>query len=193
MSEKEEGQRLESASLTVADIIRKRSEEGQFVSTEEICASLTELGFLKSGEEQRSLVEVIIQQAIEEQGDLKEIEGKNGVSRYYSSIYMVDKYVKILIQKGEDPLLMIAEIVRENSKIYPRPIPLDIFKESPFKFSEEVLLGFLEEMDEQEEYQDIARTTTSIGTIYLYSTHHLEPDYASTLAEWLDVGQADNP
>jgi hypothetical protein len=48
-------------------------------------------------------------------------------------------------------------------------------------------------MDGQEEYEDIARTTTSIGTVYLYSTRHLEPDYASTLAEWLDVGQANNP
>jgi len=93
ISEKREGQRLESVCLAVAEIIRKQSERGQIVSPEEIRARLTELGFLKSGEEQRSLVEVIIQQAIEEQGDLKEIEGKNGVSRYYSSIYMGDKYV----------------------------------------------------------------------------------------------------
>jgi len=193
MCEKKERERLESVCLAVAEIIRKQSERGQIVSPEEIRARLTELGFLKSGEEQLSLFEVIIRQAIEEHGDVKEIEGKNGVSRYYSSIYMGDKYVKILIQKGEDPLLMIAELVRENSKIYPRPIPFHIFKESPFEFSEEVLLDFLKEMGEQEEYQDIARTTTSIGTVYLYSTHHLEPDYASTLAEWLDVGQANNP
>ncbi|HSB04584.1 MAG TPA: hypothetical protein VLK23_05265 [Thermodesulfobacteriota bacterium] len=193
MSEKREGQRLESVCLAVAEIIRRQSERGQLVSPEEIRARLTELGFLKSGEEQRSLFEVIIQQAIEEQGDLREIEGKNGVSRYYSSIYMGDKYVKILIQKGEDPLLMIAEMVRENSKIYPRPIPIDIFSGSPFEFSKEVLLDFLKEMGKQEEYQDIARTTTSMGRIYLYSTHHLEPDFASTLAEWLDVGQASNP
>jgi len=192
MSDKREGQRLESAGLAVADIIRKQSEEGQIIAPEEIGARLIEVGFLISGEEQLSLFEVI-RQAMEEHGDLKEIEGKDGVPQYYSSIYMGDKYVKILIQKGEDPLLMIAEIVRENSKIYPRPIPIDIFKESPFEFSEKVLLHFLKEMDGQEEYQDIARTTTSIGTVYLYSTHHLEPDYASTLAEWLDVGKANNP
>jgi hypothetical protein len=48
-------------------------------------------------------------------------------------------------------------------------------------------------MGEQEEFQDIALATTSMGRVYLYSTHHLEPDYASTLAEWLDVGQANNP
>lgn len=192
MSERREGQHLESVGLALTDIIRKQSEEGQIIAPEEIGARLTELGFFISGEEQLSLFEVI-RQAREEHGDLKEIEGKDGVPRYYSSIYMGDKYVKILIQKGEAPLLMIAEIVRENSKIYPRPIPIDIFKKSPFEFSEEVLLHFLKEMGGQEEYQDIARTTTSMGTVYLYSTHHLEPDYASTLAEWLDVGQANNP
>ena len=51
----------------------------------------------------------------------------------------------------------------------------------------------LEKMGAQGEYEDIARTTTSVGTVYLYSRRHLEPDYAFTLAEWLDVGQVNNP
>ena len=42
-------------------------------------------------------------------------------------------------------------------------------------------------------YRDIARTRTSAGNAYLYSTTHLEADYASSLAEWIDVGQYDNP
>jgi hypothetical protein len=45
----------------------------------------------------------------------------------------------------------------------------------------------------QEEFSDIAATKTSEETIYLYSTLHLEPDYASMLDEWLDVGQYQNP
>ena len=40
---------------------------------------------------------------------------------------------------------------------------------------------------------DIARTATSASGCYLYSTRHLEPDHAAVLAEWLDVGQFDNP
>jgi len=48
-------------------------------------------------------------------------------------------------------------------------------------------------MPGQEEYQDIAQTTTSIGTIFLYSTRHLDPGHASMLAEWFDVGQFNNP
>jgi hypothetical protein len=29
--------------------------------------------------------------------------------------------------------------------------------------------------------------------VFLYSTRHLDPDHASMLAEWLDVGQYRNP
>ncbi|OGP96056.1 MAG: hypothetical protein A2157_18875 [Deltaproteobacteria bacterium RBG_16_47_11] len=191
MTQEREAKQIEFASLAVTDIIRKRSEEGRFVLHEEIRARLTEMSFLQSGEQLSPLD--VLKQAREEHGDLKEIEGKDGIPRYYSSIYMSEKYVKILMQKGEDPLLMIAEIVRENSKIYPRPIPLSIFEESPFEFSKDDLLDFLKRMTGIEGYQDIAQTTTSIGTVYLYSTHYLEPDYASTLAEWFDVGQANNP
>jgi hypothetical protein len=72
-------------------------------------------------------------------------------------------------------------------------VPLDIFRESPFDLTQEEILDCLKKMAEQGEYQDITQTTTSIGTIFLYSTQHLEPDYASSLAEWLDVGQANNP
>ena len=48
-------------------------------------------------------------------------------------------------------------------------------------------------MREQKEYQDIAQTVTSVGTQFLYSTDYLDPDHTFTLAEWLDVGQLNNP
>jgi hypothetical protein len=36
-------------------------------------------------------------------------------------------------------------------------------------------------------------TMTSASSVFLYSTLYLEPAHASMLAEWLDVGQFDNP
>ena len=87
----------------------------------------------------------------------------------------------------------MAEIVRENSAIYPRPVPLNIFREPPFDLTQEEILDCLGKMGTQEEYQDITQTTTSIGTVFLYSNQHLDATYASILAEWLDVGQANNP
>jgi hypothetical protein len=48
-------------------------------------------------------------------------------------------------------------------------------------------------MQGEKEYLDIASTTTSSSRVFLYSTLHLEPDHAEMLAEWLDVGQFENP
>jgi hypothetical protein len=35
--------------------------------------------------------------------------------------------------------------------------------------------------------------STSAGHVFLYSSRYLERDYALMLAEWVDVGQFENP
>jgi hypothetical protein len=184
----------EGTCLAAATIIRKKSKSGQLTLPEEILTELTGQNLLKSeNSDQKSQFGDALKQAIEKNEDLREISGRDGTPRYYSTQSLSETYARILIQKKENPLLLMAEIVRENSAIYPRPVPLDIFRESPFDLTQEEILDCLKKMAEQGEYQDITQTTTSIGTIFLYSTQHLEPDYASSLAEWLDVGQANNP
>ncbi|MBM3299678.1 MAG: hypothetical protein FJY85_06970, partial [Deltaproteobacteria bacterium] len=119
--------------------------------------------------------------------------GRNGIPYYYSVQSLSETYAGILMRKSENPLWLIAEVVRANSQLYPRPVPLDSFHELPFGLTPEEIAECLAIMGQQKEYQDIAQTITSIGTLFLYSTQHLEPDHASTLAEWLDVGQVNNP
>jgi hypothetical protein len=180
--------------LTIAEIIRRRSETGQLVQFEEILTELTGQGLLESEvAEQRSHFESVLKQTVEKNEDLNEISGGDGILYYYSAQSLSETYARILIQKGKNPLLLMAQIVRENSAIYPRPVPLGIFMGSPFDLTQEEILQCLKKLGEQEEYQDIAQTTTSIGTIFLYSNQHLDPGHASMLAEWLDVGQANNP
>jgi len=106
---------------------------------------------------------------------------------------MTETYAMILLQKQGDPLRLIAETVRENSAVYPRPVPLDIFTQPPFDLTRQEVLNDLERMAAEDEYRDIVPTTTSASRVFLYSTLHLEPEYASMLAEWLDVGQFNNP
>jgi len=175
-------------------IIRERSEEGQPAQPEEIFAELIGQGLLELEDgDERFHLEIVLKEAVEQKEDIKEISGSNGIPCYYSTMSLTEAYVRILIQRKENPLSLMAEIVRENSSVYPRPVPLDIFKESPFDFTQDELLVCLKKMAEEREYQDIAQTITSIGTMFLYSTQYLEPDYASSLAEWLDVGQVNNP
>jgi hypothetical protein len=184
----------EAACLAAAMIIRDKSRSGQLTLREEILTELTRQGFLKPEDSDvGSQFEAILKHTIEKNGDLKEICDRQSIPHYYSKESMVERYANILIQKGGDSLVLMAEMIRENSKIYPRPIPLDVFAESPFGFAREEIFSHIRKMAEQEEYQDIKQTTTSIGTVFLFSTLYLEPDYAAFLAEWLDVGQVNNP
>lgn len=184
----------ETICLAIAKIVRERSKIGQLTLPEEIFTELTGQNLLKSeNSDQKSQFWDALKQAIKKNEDLREISEREGTPRYYSAQSLSETYARILIQRQQNPLLLMAEIVRENSAIYPRPVPLDIFRESPFDLTEKEILDCLKEMAQQKEYQDIAQTITSIGTIFLYSTQHLEPDYASSLAEWLDIGQSNNP
>ncbi len=197
-SEETDGKKLqieEPLRQRMADLIRMKSRDGHFTSRTEIRQDLLDRQLFpsqpKEGEPDR--FQLLLEKTLDEHGDLREIPGKEAEPRYYSSVYMSDSYVQLLLRKEGDPLSMIAETVRENSLVYPRPLPLTTFKNSPFDLTEEEVLACLRQMAEREEYGDIQQAATSIGTVFLYSTLHLDRDYASMLAEWLDVGQFNNP
>jgi hypothetical protein len=178
----------------ILKIIRDRSKSGQFVRAEEIEDELREQGFLTPEDvEQKAHLETLLKEVLKENRDLKAISGSNGIPCYYSDLSLSETYAGILVRKSENPLWLIAEVVRENSRLYPRPVPTDSFRGQPFGLTGEEIEECLATMGEQKEYQDIAQTITSVGTQFLYSTHYLDPDHAVTLAEWLDVGQINNP
>jgi hypothetical protein len=89
--------------------------------------------------------------------------------------------------------MLMAEIVRENSAVYPRPVPVETFSDPPFDMTEEEIKTCLARMAGQEELKDICQTTTSAGTLFLFSRLHLEPGHAAMLADWQDVGPLTDP
>jgi hypothetical protein len=178
----------------IIEIIGGKSQAGQLISQNEIFHRLLERGLIKDNKEGAAKVlETLLEKALEENGDVIRLHTQGEEPYFFSSQFMSESYARILIQKRADPMLLIAEIVRENSAIYPRPVPLDTFKHSPFDLTLEEIQVYLSQMAKLDEYRDIMQTTSSIGTAFLYSTSHLDPGYASMLAEWLDVGQANNP
>ena len=178
----------------IADFLRERSREGQLTSRDELLQHLTIGNKLPATpEEQAAAFESSLQEAFEKNRDLQELADPAGLIYFCSSQYMTEVYANILIRKKGSPLALMAGIIRENSAVYPRPIPLETFKQPPFDMAEDDIQACLKQMANQEEYQDIRQTRTSIGTTYLFSGTHLEPDHASMLAEWLDVGQFQSP
>jgi hypothetical protein len=175
-------------------MIRQSSEANQLIAESEILPRMADQHLLISqAADPAEEVGDILKKVVDGSEDLHELAAQDGSRRYYSSHFMTETYAMILLQKLGDPLRLITETVRENSAVYPRPVPLDIFTQPPFDLTRQEVLNDLERMAAEEEYRDIVPTTTSASRVFLYSTLHLEPEYASMLAEWLDVGQFNNP
>lgn len=183
----------EAACQAIAALIRQSSEAGQLISEFEILRRVADehLVILPAGGPAEDAN--ILKKIVERNGDLHELTARDGSRRYYSLNFMTEAYAIMLLQKQDDPLRLIAESVRQSSELYPRPIPLEFFTRPPFDFTLQEVLSYLEQMGAEEEYRDILQTTTSASSVFLYSSLHLEFEHASMLAEWLDVGQFDNP
>jgi hypothetical protein len=194
MAEIDRGKEGQAAAQAIAAMIRQSSEAGQLLSESEILRRVADQHLLPSptsasaegvGNIPKNLVEGI--------EDLHYLAAPDGSRSYYSSNFMTEAYAQILLRKQGDRLRLIAEVVRGNSALYPRPVPLDIFTHPPFEFTQQEVLNDLERMQGEAEYRDIVPTTTSTSRVFLYSTLYLEPDHASMLGEWFDVGQFNNP
>jgi len=178
----------------IAETIRRKSQAGQLASENEIYQELLKQDILKGDrEESQHLFKEILEETLNRYKDLEKLPDKGEGPRFYSSQFMTESYTRILLQKETNLLLLIAEVVRESSAVYPRPVSLDLFGDSPFNLTQGELQSYLQQMVKEEGYRDIKQTTTSAGNVFLYSSLHLEPDYASMLAEWFDVGQFNNP
>jgi len=184
----------EAAAKALIVMIRQSSEAGQLISETEILRRVADQQLLASpAADPEEEAGKILKKVMEESRDLNELIAQDGSRRYYSSQFMTETYAMILLRKQGDSLRFIAEIVRQNSEVYPRPVPLDIFTRPPFDLTRQEVLNNLERMAAEEEYRDIVPTTTSASRMFLYSTLYLESEHASMLAEWLDVGQLTNP
>lgn len=176
----------------IAAMIRQSTKSGRLISESELRRGVIEehqLLFVNQDPDIPSTLTSTLQQ----HDDLHELRADDNVRYYYCSQGMTRAYASMLLQKLGDPARLIAEVVRQNSAAYPRPVPQDMFTHPPFDLTAEGVLDCLKRMALEDEYRDIASTTTSASTIFLYSTFHLEPEHASMLAEWLDVGQLENP
>jgi len=188
------GKEREVAAQAVAAMIRESSEASQLIAESEILRRVADQHRLTSpalgpAEEAGR----ILRKVLDGSEDLHELIAQDGTRHYYSSHLMTEAYATILLRKQGGPLRLIAETVRENSAVYPRPVPLDIFTQPPFDRTPQEIQDDLERMAAEEEYRDIVPATTSVSRVFLYSTIHLEAEYASMLAEWIDVGQFENP
>lgn len=172
--------------LQGATEIRNRSQGGRLMSREEL------LEFLELEEDTEDVLAQL--QAPNDLIDLGVVTDKHENEWYYSRTEMLPAYAQTLLRvQDEDLLNLIADTVRNESKIYPRATRVDLFSGPPFRLSEDALTLVLTQLGTEEETADIQRTRASNGTEFLFSTRHLTPFYAGKLAEWEEVGSKEIP
>jgi hypothetical protein len=136
-------------------------------------------------------LESLIAEAAED--DIKLMRGTKD-TYYFSDNHITEAYALHLFRVAErDPARMVADTVRDESRIYPRPTPAYLFLQPPFNMTEAQLDGVLWQISQRNDMTDIRSTTVSNGALYLYSTEYLTVLHAETMAEWNEVGQAENP
>jgi hypothetical protein len=179
----------EISAIGIADFIRARSSAGHLTGLADL-----ETAWNRPGSDHSVRPEQIpVQDITLRDDDIKAARDAHGHLFYYSERFMTGTYAKVLVLKGEGSLRMMSEVIREHSRIYLRPVPVVLFQCSPFDLKEDMIAVQLEEMTQKNLYRDIDRIITSAGNLFLYSTDHLDRDHAVMLAEWIDVGQAENP
>jgi hypothetical protein len=166
----------------LADGVREASRSGEVVGLSEIREGGEEvLGLLTSSPAAGNVADIRL---IHDGGEIF----------LFSDRYMTQSYAESAARAatGDYPRIL-AETVRSDSATYPRPTPIRAFLAAPFMLSIEDVNAAAEKMQLDARYADICFARASNGDLFLFSKNHLSRAQAESMAEWLAVGQFNNP
>jgi len=176
----------------LAIAIREASMAGQLVGKEALLAELRGRGLLDPEKPDVPDIDALLAETLTANADLAALTSLSGEMLYHAPPLLSRTYAGILDSKSS-PVRLIAEEVRRNSADYPRPLPLELFEQSPFDLIPEQIEASLKTMASDPEFDDVSFVTTATGAVYLFSSRHLERPYAAFLAERADTGLMLNP
>jgi hypothetical protein len=128
-------------------------------------------------------------------GDIKTVTAANGETFFYSTRHISDYYALQLARvAAKDSCALIAETVRDESRIYPRPTCVMLFLEKLFGVDEAELESVVRETLERPEFSDIKAMIHPVtGGVYLYSNKYLDGERAFAMMDYEEVIRPANP
>ena len=125
--------------------------------------------------------------------DVVLLYGKKAVY-LYSKPLMSHSFAHALFNTTEqDDLATFVDVVRSESRDYPRPVAASIFMNPPYLWSVDKTVGLFEKTIDDPDLADICITQTSLGESYFYSRTYLSDAQGKALAEWYGVEKGRNP
>lgn len=178
---------LEEVKFRIGERVRSDSRETEILTP--VDALYEEIGWEKSAYGPEEL------QKDPRYEDIKTITASTGKIFFYSDRHMGRGYAVVLARvAGNDPCATIAETVRDESRIYPRPTCVLLFLEKLFGINENDLKTIVEKTLARPDYSDIKMMVhPATGGVYLYSEKHLDGNSAWSMMDWEEVGRDANP
>ena len=111
----------------------------------------------------------------------------------YDSDLMTKNYAHWSFLSAEDnPLATFVDCVREEGRVYPRPLSESDLANEPFRMSAAKVEETWAKLVETGEYPDIERCEASNGDVYFFSTLYMSRVLAESLAEYESVERKAN-
>lgn len=159
-----------------AEAVREQGKEEKYLTLSDLCA-WQELERDDAAAMMREMMEQ------EEYKDICVYQGAKDLY-YYTYPTLAHNYVKNVALAQEDDLPhTIAEVVRYESRIYPRATEIEAFSKFPYHYTEIQVRRALDAMAKLPEFADIETYVSGKKKTYIFSTKHLSRDYASSLVE----------
>lgn len=186
MANKAQSPEEETGLERMAALVREASAAGRLVPLAEAAGA-----FLPEKAPEESIPRLL--ELLPDVGDVA-LVGEAEDTYLYSKAVMTTAYAHMAHRAlVSDTAAVIAETVREESRLYPRPTPAAVFTVPPFHLEPAEVEAIVAQMAVDPRYADIRCITTSDGQRYLYSKRYLEDELAASLAEWYAVGQFASP
>jgi hypothetical protein len=142
-------------------------------------------------------IDAVVAHLLESKGryaDIQAVTAATGAVYLYSERHITGNYAQLLARvEAGDPLATIAETVRDESRIYPRPTHVRLFTQPPFGLKPDQIDEYVDALLQEEGYQDIQRIRAQTGAVYLYSTKHLSEALARSMVYSEEVERYENP
>lgn len=127
--------------------------------------------------------------------DVKLITNSRGGRFLYSESFMTRTYAEVLARvEANDPLLTIAETVRDQSRIYSHPTNSRLFEAPVFRIDPRYFDDYAAELIKKPEFADIKLIRASTCALYLYSDIYIKSEeWAEAVVEREEVWKPENP
>lgn len=120
--------------------------------------------------------------------DVKTVSACSGALYLYSDRHITDKYAVLLARTAvNDTCTAIAHTVREESRIYPRPINITAFTSQVFGIPPASLEPCIVRVLNHPEFTDIRKLIhPETHAVYLYSKQYMKEDHAFSVMKWME-------